>query len=311
MSTLSHGIVWLATGASLSLAAAQAPATFRSRADVVVVHAMVEDRRGAAVTGLTAADFLVYEDNHPQEISHFAATDAPASIGLLIDNSTSMMSKRDRVIASAMQFAALSHPQDEIFALAFNERVREAWPPGILQQSDLVVLGARLRQAISARGQTALYDALHEALDRLASSVHARQVLVVVSDGSDNASAHRREFTLQRVGAASAMVYTVILRDPVDRDGDPGFLRQLSSHTGGEAFTPEDVDEIPDALEHIARDIRATYTLGYVPRNQARDGTTRTLRVVASRDGQPLKVRTRSGYVAPSTPPTGGGGDGV
>jgi VWFA-related protein len=114
---------------------------------------------------------------------------------------------------------------------------------------------------------------------------------------------------LARIQASHAMIYTVVMQDALDRDGNPGLLRRLSRDTGGESFTPRHTGEVPEALEHIARDIRATYTLGYVPTNQARDGTMRKLRVVASHpDGRRLKVQTRGGYVAPgSTSPHDGG----
>jgi VWFA-related protein len=274
---------------------------------------MVEDGRGAAVPGLERTNFLVYEDNHPQEISFFSAADAPASIGLLIDNSTSMSTKRERVVAAAVQFAELSNPQDEIFVIAFNEHVREAWAPRIIQESDASILRATLLNRISARGKTALFDALNGALDRLQRAVHTRQVLVVISDGSDNASRAGLEATRARIQASHATIYSVVLTDPVDRDGNPKLLRRLSTDTGGEAFVTERLEDIPDALEHIARDIRATYTIGYVPKNQTRDGKLRKLRVVASGpDGRTLKVQTRSGYLATalSGRPNIGGGDG-
>jgi VWFA-related protein len=279
---------------------AQERPTFRAQSDLVVVHAMVEDGRGAAVAGLAPANFLVYEDNYPQQISFFSKADAPASIGLLIDNSTSMTSKRERVIAAAVQFAELSNPDDEIFVLAFNEDVREAWAPRIIHESDASILRATLLNRISARGKTALFDAVNGGLDRMKSATHTRQVLVIVSDGSDNASQSTLDDTIARIQSSSAMIYSVILRDPVDRDGNPKLLQRLSALTGGEAFMPRKIEEVPEALEHIARDIRATYTIGYVPKNQERDGKMRKLRVVASdSQGRPLKVQTRGGYVAP------------
>jgi VWFA-related protein len=292
---------------STALAAQQQP-TFRAQSDLVVVHATVEDGRGAAVPGLQAQNFLVYEDNYPQEISFFSAADAPASIGLLIDNSTSMSSKRERVIAAAVEFAELSNPEDEIFVLAFNEHVREAWAPRIIQESDASILRATLLNRIAARGKTALYDAVNHALDRMTTAVHTRQVLVIVSDGSDNASRAELEGTLTRVQSSHAVIYCVVMTDPVDRDGNPRLLRRLSTMTGGEAFVVRDLDSVSEALGHIAQDIRATYTIGYVPKNQARDGKMRKLRVVASRDGRPLEVQTRGGYIAPAspTPETGG-----
>lgn len=306
MRLLLAGITLLLAG---SLPTSGQQPTYRTQSDLVVIHAMVEDGRGHAVEGLRKENFIVYEDNVPQTISHFSASDAPASIGLLIDNSTSMMTKRDRVIASAVAFAQLSNPHDEIFVLAFNEDVTTAWHPSILQESDIDLLRATLLQRIAARGRTAVYDALNQGLDWLRTSRYPRQVLVVVSDGSDNASQATRAATLARVGASNAMIYAVILRDPVDRDGDPEFLRELARETGGKAFAPARVDDIPEALEQIARDIRATYTLGYVSTNEARDGKLRHIRVVAGRDGRPLNVRARSGYLAPRPRESAPGGD--
>ena len=298
----------LAVALASAAMAAQDQPTFRAQSDIVVVHAMVEDNRGAAVPGLTRENFLVYEDNYPQQVSVFSATDAPASIGLLIDNSTSMAPKRELVVAAAVQFAELSNPEDEIFVLAFNEHVREAWAPRVIEESDISILRATLLNRISARGKTALYDAVDVALGRMAHARHTRQVLVVVSDGSDNASRSTLDTMVSRIQASHAMIYTVVLRDPVDRDGNPQLLRRLSRETGGESFMPRRIGDVPGALEHIARDIRATYTLGYVPTNQARDGTMRKLRVVASGpDGRTLKVQSRGGYLAPSASGPGGG----
>jgi Ca-activated chloride channel family protein len=296
--------------ASTALVAQDQP-TYRAHADMVVVHALVEDGRGAAVGDLSRDNFLVYEDNYPQQLSVFSAADAPATIGLLIDNSTSMAPKREMVVTAAVQFAELSNPQDEIFVLAFNETVREAWEPRVIEESDISILRATLLDRISARGKTALYDAVDHALNRFSGARHTRQVMVVISDGSDNASQSSRAAMLARLQASHAMVYTVVMRDPLDRDGNPGLLQRLSRETGGESFTPKRIADVPEALEHIARDIRATYTLGYVPTNQARDGTLRKLRVVASHpDGRKLKVQTRGGYVAPKalTPRDGGAG---
>jgi Ca-activated chloride channel family protein len=296
--------------ASTALVAQDQP-TYRAHADMVVVHALVEDGRGAAVGDLGRDNFLVYEDNYPQQLSVFSAADAPATIGLLIDNSTSMAPKREMVVAAAVQFAELSNPQDEIFVLAFNETVREAWQPRVIEESDISILRATLLDRISARGKTALYDAVGHALDRFSGARHTRQVMVVISDGSDNASRSTRAAMLARLQASHAMVYTVVMRDPLEPDGNPGLLQRLSRDTGGESFTPQRIADVPEALEHIARDIRATYTLGYVPTNQARDGTLRKLRVVASHpDGRKLKVQTRGGYVAPKslTPRDGAAG---
>jgi Ca-activated chloride channel family protein len=299
-STLTCSALMIASVATLVAAPRHAQPTFSAQSDLVVIHAMVEDRRGAPIAGLEREHFLVYEDNYPQDLQFFSTADAPATIGLVIDNSTSMSTKRERVIAAAVQFAELSNPEDEVFVLAFNEDVRDAWPAKVLDESSLSVLRATLLNQISARGQTALYDAVTGGLARLGKGLHTRQVLVVVSDGSDNASRGSRDDMLAAVRSSSAMVYSVALQDRVDRDGNPRLLKQLASDTGGEFFSPDRLEEVSDALAHIARDIRATYTLGYVPTNQDRDGRMRKLRVVARHpDGRTLKVQTRGGYMAP------------
>jgi VWFA-related protein len=304
---------WTLVGVLMTaVLSAQERPTFRAQSELVVLHAMVEDGRGAAVPGLAQSNFLVYEDNYPQAISFFSAADAPASIGLLIDNSTSMASKRERVIAAAVHFAELSNPQDEIFVLAFNEDVREVWAPRIIQDSDTSVLRSTLLNRIAARGKTALYDAVTTALDRLKTAIHPRQVLVIVSDGSDNASRHRLDETLERIQRTNAVIYCVVLEDPVSRDGNPKLLRRMSALTGGEAFTPRRIDHVAEALEQIASDIRATYTIGYVPKNETRNGALRKLRVVASDgNGHTLKVRTRVGYMAAASGESGPGGTGA
>jgi VWFA-related protein len=301
----------LAVALASTVMTAETQPTFRAHSDMVVVHALVEDGRGAAIAGLTRDNFLVYEDNQPQQLSVFSSADAPASIGLLIDNSTSMAAQRELVVTAAVQFAELSNPQDEVFVFAFNEEVREAWEPRVIEESDISILRATLLSRISARGKTALYDAVGRALDWFAHARHTRQVMVVISDGSDNASQSNREQMFARIQASHAMIYTVVMQDPLDRDGNPGLLRRLSRDTGGESFTPRRTADVPEALQHIARDIRASYTLGYVPTNQARDGTMRKLRVVASHpDGRRLRVQTRSGYVAPRSTSPGAGGPG-
>lgn len=287
----------------VSLAAApQERPTFSARADLVVVHATVEDRRGRAVPGLELQQFLVYEDDRPQPLSVFSATDAPATIGLLIDNSTSMFPGRDRVIAAAVEFTELSNREDEVFVLAFNEDVRVVWPLQRLDERNPATLRSALTTQISARGKTAFYDAIIAGLARLSSGTHTRQVLVVVSDGGDNASRQSADDMLRAIRSSNAMIYAVALDDPVDHDGNTRLLRRVASDTGGEVFTPNSIDAVQDALAHIAQDIRAAYTLGYVPANQARDGALRRLRVVARHpDGRRLNVRSRTMYQAPSS----------
>jgi VWFA-related protein len=276
----------------------QAPAqpTFSARSELVVLHVMVKDRRGAYVPGLGPEAFTVFEDDRPQAIRFFAIQDAPVTVGLIIDSSGSMLPVRDRVITAAGLFAATSNPDDEIFALAFNEVVRAALPPEAPFTGDAETLRMALTRTISARGRTALYDAMLAGLKYVDRGNHSRKVLVVLSDGGDNASSATLEQALQQTQVANTVIYTIALLDLLERDANPRRLKQFADASGGEAFRPRNVAQIGEILEHIARDIRNAYTIGYVP--GARDGRFRRIRVVVSVPGGPaLSVRTRQGYL--------------
>lgn len=270
---------------------------FSTRSELVVLHVMVKDRRGSYVTGLSADAFTIFDDGERQTIQFFGAQDAPVTVGLIVDSSGSMHAIRDRVAAAAAAFVETSNPQDEVFALAFNDVVRAALPPDAPFTNDPDVLRGALG-AISAQGRTALHEAVWTGLDYLDKGAHHDKVLVVVSDGADNASGKTFEEILRKAQASNTVIYTVGLTDPVERDANPRRLRQLAEASGGESFLPRDITEVADALQKIARDIRNTYTIGYAPTNAARDGRLRRLRVVVTAPGgRDLRIRTRQGYV--------------
>jgi Ca-activated chloride channel family protein len=295
---------WLALVAMLSVSAAIVRSQpdrpqFAARTDVVVLHATVKDRNGGYVTGLTKDAFSIVEGGQPQTISLFAAEDAPVTAGLILDNSGSMQPHRDRLIAAALGFAATSNPRDELFALAFDEDVRAVLPDVAPFTSDIPTLRNALARALGTRGRTALFDALAAGLRYVDRGHEERKVLVVVSDGGDNASHTTFRDVLATAQASNALIYTVAIVDSIDRDNNPKLLKQLAEATGGEGFTPGSIDEVGDVLKHIARDIRHTYTIGYVSSNAARDGTYRPIRlVVQPPPGTRVQVRTRAGYVA-------------
>ena len=153
-----------------------------------------------------------------------------------------------------------------------------------------------------ARGQTAIYDALNAGLDYVQKGGFERQVLIVLSDGGDNASSATRAQVIANAQASNAVIYTIALVDPVDSEADPGFLSQVSESTGGVAFKPKNAKEIEDILQRVARDIRNMYTIGYVPSDVAAVRRNESLRRVSVDvklpTGQKLAVRTRRAYLA-------------
>jgi Ca-activated chloride channel homolog len=273
--------------------------TFSASSELVVLHVTVRDRKGAYVTGLRQDAFNVIEDGRPQTVGLFTDTDTPATIGLLIDSSGSMYQHRPTTIAGATAFAKASHPQDEIFAIAFNEYVTPVLPAAAPFTSDGSLLRVALERNVNSRGRTALYDAITGGVAYLSRGTRERKVLVLLSDGGDNASRTTKDEAVHTAQASNAVIYTIGLIEPDSRDANPNLLKELSLASGGEFYRPRDSDGIADVLDKIARDIRHTYTIGYTPANTARDGAFRTVRVVVTAPpGRPLVVRSRTGYRA-------------
>jgi Ca-activated chloride channel homolog len=284
----------------------QPRASFSSRSELVVLRVSVVDRKAGFVSGLPREAFFVREDGRPQEIHFFENEDTPVTVGLVIDSSGSMQRRRDGVIAAGMAFADSSHPADELFTLNFNEKVWPGLPAGQSFTSDHEELRLALNRSTS-RGQTALFDAISTGLRQLDEGHRTRKVLVVVSDGGDNASRTTFEEILDTALRKDVVIYSIGIYDPNDRDAKPGLLRDLADATGGEAFFPRADEDVTPVLQRIARDIRSSYTVGYVPPQGAHGQLRRSVRVdVRSPDGRKLAVRARSSYIG-SAPGRGDG----
>jgi Ca-activated chloride channel homolog len=301
LSIIFAGLLLLTSDFSLLASVPQERPTFKAESELVVLHVSVRDGNGRYITGLDRDAFTLIDDGKAQTLEMFSGDEVPASVGFLIDNSNSMRPNRERVIASAVEFAKHSHPKDEVFVMTFNEQVRPAFGPVVISETDPAVFASAMSQAITARGMTAIYDGILEGLKRVGRGLHTRQVLIVISDGDDNASRATLDEVIKRVHESDATIYTVALIDPLTREGDPGLLRRLAHATGGESFRPRRVEQIGDAFERIARDIRSAYTLAYTPTSASKvsdeNARRRTVRVyVKPKDGRQLRVRTRDGY---------------
>jgi Ca-activated chloride channel family protein len=276
--------------------------TIRTSVDLVVLRATVRDRKGASVAGLGKEDFQVFEDKVPQQIESFSHEDVPVTVGLVIDNSGSMRSKRSDVINAALAFARFSNPEDQVFVVNFNEHVSMGLPgnmPFTGSQKQLETALSRNK----ADGMTALYDAVAVALGQLMKGKWDKKVLIVISDGGDNASHHTLAQIQSMVNQSSAILYTMGIFDANDDDRNPRVLKQLSKISGGEAFFPESLEKILPICEQIAHDIRNQYTITYAPASRKSDGTYRAIEVKARKTSSRgrLTVSTRAGYSAPAS----------
>lgn len=266
---------------------------FTSSSELVVLHVTVLDRKSGFISGLSRDAFTVYEEGSPQPVSFFESADTPVTVGLVIDSSISMQRRREAIVAAGTSFISSSRPDDELFTVHFNERVWPGLPAGQTFTSDRETLRQALAQIVT-RGQTALFDGLAAALATLGEGRCQKKVLIVVSDGGDNASRSKFEEILATALRMDAVIYAVSLQDQYDPDARPDVLRKLASVTGGEAFFVRNLSQASGVFDRIARDIRSGYIIGYVPGGA---GGYRPIRVaVRSADGRKLMVRARSGY---------------
>lgn len=297
-------IAFCALGFASSVSQPQSPddqQDFRISANVenVVLPVTVVDHKGEFIQNLSERDFKVYEDGRPQRISYFSHRDIPVTVGIVVDSSGSMRSKRSDTVLAALHFVRLSNPDDQVFVVNFNEHVSFGLP----ENEPFTDNTNQLRDALLSRpctGETALYDAVAAALQRLLQGSRDKKALILVSDGGDNASERSFQDVLQMAQQSNAIVYTIGLFDEGDPDRNPGMLKKLARATGGEAYLPNETKELRPIAEHIARDLRNQYTLVYVPSSHEHDGVYHRIQVTAAAPGHSGKlfVRTRTGYYA-------------
>src|ERR1700674_4933165 len=270
--------------------------------NLVVLHTTVLDDRQRFADGLKQENFRVFEDKIEQKLSVFKREDVPVSMGLVIDNSGSMREKRPRVNEAARTFVRASNPRDEAFVVNFNDDFY------LDLDKDFTSSIPELKEAlerIDSRGSTALRDAIIGSLDHLKKGSKDKKVLLLVTDGEDNASHNSLEKTLREIQRTDTVIYTIGLLSEESKKNSKRAkkaLEQIALASGGLAFFPENVDDVHNICEQVARDIRNQYTLAYYPTNTKRDGTFRTVQVevIPPRGRGKLVARTRNGYYAPS-----------
>ncbi|MCU1319884.1 MAG: VWFA-related domain protein [Edaphobacter sp.] len=273
--------------------------TLRQDAYEVRLNASVLDGSGRTVQTLDKDAFHVYEDGVPQTIASFRHEDLPVSLGILIDSSGSMYDKRVAVEKASLDFVKLSNPQDEAFVVDFS------WEAFIDQ--DFTNDIGKLQQGlgyIKSSGGTAIYDALVASADYLTKNAkHPKQVLLLVTDGEDNASSATLEQAIRRIQDLDGpVIYSVGLLFGEDTDKRESrharrVLETLSEQTGGAAYFPKSIKDVDAIAAQVAQDIRTQYTIAYHSTKSPTLGGYRQVHVDAKGKGfGKLSVRTRSGY---------------
>ena len=288
--------------------------TLSADAFEVRLDASVVDGSGRTIQTLPETAFHVYEDGVPQTIAAFRHEDLPVSIGLLIDNSGSMYDKLPAVTAAAVELVKLSNPKDEEFLVDFNSEA--------FIDQDFTSSLAKLEQGLSyikPSGATAAYDALVASADYLSKGAkNPKQVLIIITDGEDNASAATLEQAIRRIQDLDGpVIYSIglLFGDDTDRHEAKRaqkVLETISAETGGQAYFPRSLKDVNGIVAAVAADIRSQYTIAYHSTNPPTKGGYREVHVTAKDKGYGrLDVRTRSGYYPHTTTASNGGGSGA
>ncbi len=272
---------------------------------LVLLPVNVTDSHGGFVPSLKREEFRVFEDGQPQNLTVFEERDTPVTIGLIVDHSRSMGGKLADVVAAVKFFVHSSNPQDEMFVVDFNDDVSVELMGGKAFSSDPKDLEPALT-AVSARGRTALYDAVSEGLLHLRYGHLEKKALIIISDGGDNASHLKFSQVLAQARQSQALIYAIAILSSDNEEENPGLLKRLCRDTGGIAYFPGPGESVASASREIAQDLREQYMLGYTPQRMNHLDAFRKVEVKVTTPGRGrLRVRTRPGYtLAAEQPPT-------
>jgi Ca-activated chloride channel family protein len=276
--------------------------------DLVALNVTVLDPRGRPIGGLTRDDFVVYEDGVQQDVTYFQSSEVPTDLVLLIDTSSSMTNRLAFVRKTAAEFARALRPGDRGAVFDFNNYLTVKQP-----LTDDIGSLTRVIESTRAGGATAVYDAIYIAMRELAHAPDPygrvrRQIIVVLTDGDDNASLVTFDMLSAEVQRRSITIYTICPQDESVEDNlvfsrrrprqhAPGYsMTWLARATGGVAYAPATLVDLADAYQHIGREMAAQYLLGYVSTNRPAPGARRYVNINMRRP-EGARPRTRVGYI--------------
>ena len=279
-----------------SAASGEGPVVFRVGVENVYVQIAVNDSLGRNVTGLKKENFHIFEDKVEQTITHFSQEEAPISVGIVFDISSSMKDNENirKARNSITRFLQSMNPEDEAFLIAFNEQANLAQ-----RFTDQVgTLRSALAQ-LKPSGSTAIYDAVYMGLDQIRRGKNEKKALVLITDGEDNSSRYTSVELREFAKESNVQVYGI------GEQGTLGYgfaeIQHIVNLTGGRAFFPNSFNDLDYYIDLIHSELRNQYLVGYSPTNSVHDGKWRkiTVRLDAPPGLPKLAVRAREGYYAP------------
>jgi Ca-activated chloride channel family protein len=283
--------------------------------ELVTLNVRVIDRNNRPIDNVRENEFHVFEDGVPQPIETFTREEVPISYGLAVDTSGSLRSQLQAVIDAGKTIINSNKQGDETFLVRFISSDKIETVQDFTPNKDLLMDG--LDSLYVEGGQTAIIDAVYLSSERVAEykkgddNDRRRRALIVITDGEDRNSFYKEPQLFQRLREEDVQIYVIGFVNELDKDA--GFIRKsprdkavalinrLATETGGRAFFPQSISELPQIASEIVRDLRTQYVLTYNPTNKMRDGTFRAIRVAvddaSSRDKR--IALTRNGRTVP------------
>lgn len=276
------------------VARAQDETVVKVNSTLVVLNAVVTDRHGRHVSGLSKKDFSVFDNSAEQKISFFAAEESPFAAVVLIDTSGSMEERVTLARAAAIRFLDGLRPSDNAAIYSFDSKVSLVRPFSNSRDVPEQLFD------VKAKGMTVLNDAIYEASIELEKRPEKRRAIIVLSDGMDTTSRRTEEKALKAALAANSLIYTVDMStadsNVAQRLRNQGTLKKFADKTGGTFVATPGGAAMREAFKKIADELGLQYTLGYEPTSSERDGKWHAIELRVARPG--LTIRTRKGYNA-------------
>lgn len=283
--------------------------------ELVTLNVRVIDRNNRPIDNVRENELHVYEDGIDQPLVFFSREEVPISYGLAVDTSGSLRTQLQSVIDAGKNIINTNKPGDETFLVRFISSDKIETVQDFTSNQDLLI--DALDSLYVEGGQTAVIDAVYLSAERLAEykkgddNDRRRRALIVVTDGEDRVSFYKQEQLFARLREQDVQIYVIGFVNELDKEG--GFIRKsprersvnlinkLATETGGRAFFPQSLSELPQIANEIVRDLRTQYVIAYNPTNKARDGSYRAIRVaVVDAPGKDKRIAlTRSGRTAP------------
>lgn len=286
----------------------------RINAELVELHVRVIDRNNRPINNVRQNEFRVFEDGVPQTIESFSREEVPISYGLAVDTSASLRSQIQSVIDAAKTIINSNKPGDETFLVRFISSDKIQTEQDFTNKKDLLI--DALDNLYVEGGQTAVIDAVYLSAEHVAdyqkgdASDRRRRALIVITDGEDRNSFYKQEQLFARLREEDVQIFVIGFINELDKEG--GFIRKsprekavnlinkLASETGGRAFFPESIAELPQIAGEIVRDMRTQYVIAYNPTNKTQDGSFRAIKVTVDQPSDTDKriALTRTGRIA-------------